>query len=174
MNKLYQVTGYEREYTRVAVTYRYPSKRVHRVVDNRSREGRDAFALTSPPRNSLTLYIIVNVVNPAHQGAPPFCGFITSNLASNYHEGRTSYTEIDTHEASPYSFFYHGSFMSKIPSILSAWRGRALGFRWFNQHDVSTEDSERTVRSSKRTSCEFNSKRVLDCFEGAANHLNEP
>lgn len=51
---------------------------------------RSPFRWFSHQRNSMELYISINIVKPPNQSLrSSFIGFVPSNLASNYHEGGT-------------------------------------------------------------------------------------
>lgn len=66
MEKLYQVTGYERQYKRLGMTYRYPVLKEYTtqpIIDQEMMEM--TFVVVAAPENSRGLYINASVENPS-------------------------------------------------------------------------------------------------------------
>lgn len=72
LTKLYQVTEYEKQYTRFAVTCRYQVAKEYITPHISNQEILEiAFVVVSPPGNSLELYIYLIATNPPHHGVHP-------------------------------------------------------------------------------------------------------
>lgn len=83
-------TGYEKQYTRLVLTCRYPAANESITLTITHQETLEiAFVVVTPRRNNLRLYNEAKADNTPHQsGYPSFNGFFSSNLVFNYHEGR--------------------------------------------------------------------------------------
>lgn len=92
MEKIYQVTGYEKSYTRLAVTCRYPVRKEYialPIIDQETME--IAFAVVEAPGNSVELYISASEEYPSHEFSVPHAGAHMEREAgpshTPYHEG---------------------------------------------------------------------------------------
>lgn len=92
MEKIYQVTDYEKSYTRLAVTCRYPVRKEYialPIIDQEKME--IAFAIVEAPGNSVELYVSASEEYPPHEFSVPHAGAPMEREAgpshTPYHEG---------------------------------------------------------------------------------------
>lgn len=72
MNELYQVIGYDKQFTRLAVTCRYPARKEYTAFPKTDKEMMEIeFVVVAPPGNSLKLYVDASVENPPHESSLP-------------------------------------------------------------------------------------------------------
>lgn len=75
MDKIYQVISYEKSYTRLTVTCRYPIRKEYIVLPITDQETMEiAFAVIEAPGNSVKLYISASEEYPSHDFSAPHAG----------------------------------------------------------------------------------------------------
>lgn len=120
MDKFYHVKGDKKQYTLLAVKYRYAVAKKYIGLSTTDQATPEiAFALVTSPGNSLELYIDARVENHSNQSThPSFNGFFRSNPAHNYHKGEMSYLGTNIHEASSNPFmFMEAVLMNNISTL---------------------------------------------------------